>query len=195
MLDLGLIRTEGHIRIANRIYQEVIPRELIYSTQLTITHETAWYVRREDGLIEMNLLLSAFQDFFRQYSKSWEEGFHYRETGSQMLMQAFLQRVVNGGGRMEREYGFGRKRTDLLVVWPHKTGVQKVVIELKVRRNEALETIIKEGVGQTWEYMDKCGTDQGHLVIFDKNKKKTWDKKIFKRKRVCNGLKIMIWGM
>ncbi len=193
--DLGLIRTEGHVRIANRIYQEIIPRELTYSTQLTIAHETAWYVRRQDGLLDMNLLVSAFQDFFRQHSESWEERFHYKEAGPQLLMQAFLQRIVNSGGHVEREYGFGRKRTDLLVVWPHKTGVQKVVIELKVRRNEALETIIKEGVRQTWEYMDKCGTDQGHLVIFDKNKKKAWDKKIFKRKRVCKGLKIMVWGM
>ncbi|MCP4346157.1 MAG: hypothetical protein GY795_11615 [Desulfobacterales bacterium] len=57
-------------------------------------------------------------------------------NGPQLLMQAFLQRIVNSGGRVEREYGFGRKRTDLLVVWPHKTSVQKVVIELKVRRDE-----------------------------------------------------------
>ena len=35
-----------------------------------------------------------------------------------MLLQAFLQRIVNSGGRIEREYGLGRMRTDLLVVWP-----------------------------------------------------------------------------
>lgn len=37
--DLGLITTRGQIRIANPIYQEVIPRELTYSTQLTISHQ------------------------------------------------------------------------------------------------------------------------------------------------------------
>ena len=34
----------------------------------------------------------------------------------QLLRQAFLQRLVNGGGRVEREYGLGRGRTDLLVI-------------------------------------------------------------------------------
>ena len=33
----GLITTVGQLRIANPIYQEVIPRELTYSTQLPIT--------------------------------------------------------------------------------------------------------------------------------------------------------------
>ena len=30
--DLGLIKTDGELKIANPIYQEVIPRELTYST-------------------------------------------------------------------------------------------------------------------------------------------------------------------
>lgn len=29
----------------------------------------------------------------------------YKEAGPQLLLQAFLQRIVNGGGRIEREYG------------------------------------------------------------------------------------------
>lgn len=32
-------------------------------------------------------------------------------------MQAFLQRIVNSGGWIEREYGLGKMRTDLLVIW------------------------------------------------------------------------------
>ena len=43
----------------------------------------------------------------------------------QLLRQAFLQRLVNGGGRVEREYGLGRGRTDLLVIWRYPGGVQK----------------------------------------------------------------------
>ena len=34
--DLGLIRKNDKITIANEIYKEVIPRSLIYSTQLLI---------------------------------------------------------------------------------------------------------------------------------------------------------------
>ena len=63
-------------------------------------------------------LLAAFQTFFREHSEHWVERFQYREAGPQLLLQAFLQRIVNGGGRIEREYGLGRMRTDLLIVWP-----------------------------------------------------------------------------
>ncbi len=189
--DLGLIKTEGHIRIANPIYQEVIPRELTYSTQLTIAHETAWYVRKSDGQLDMDRLISAFQEFFRQHSRSWVERFQYKEAGPQLLMQAFLQRILNHGGRVEREYGLGRMRTDLFVSWPYKNGSQKIVIELKIRRSESLENVIKDGLAQTRAYMDECGADEGHLIIFDRNEAKTWEEKIFRREE--SGIKI--WGM
>ncbi len=103
--DLGLIRTEGQIRIANRIYQEVIPRKLTFSTQLTISHQPAWYIRSDDGRLDTDKLMSAFQDFFRKHSERWIGRFDYREAGPQLFIQAFLQRIVHSGGRVEREYG------------------------------------------------------------------------------------------
>ena len=66
-----------------------------------------------------------------------------------------LQRIVNRGGRIEREYALGRKRTDLLVTWSHPGGVQKVVLELKILYGP-LETALEKGLRQTWEYMDQC---------------------------------------
>ena len=42
----------------------------------------------------------------------------YKEAGTQFLLQAFLQRIVNSGGRIEREYGLGKMRTDLLLLRP-----------------------------------------------------------------------------
>ena len=118
--DLGLIRQEARqLTIANPIYQEIIPRELTYTTQLTIVQESAWYVQK-DGRLDLNKLLTAFQQFFREHSEHWVERFNYKEAGPQLLMQAFLQRIVNGGGRVEREYGLGRKRTGFavnLAVW------------------------------------------------------------------------------
>ncbi|MCP4348492.1 MAG: XisI protein [Desulfobacterales bacterium] len=176
--DLGLIRTEGQIRIANRIYQEVIPRELTFSTQLTISHQPAWYIRPDDGRLDTDKLMSAFQDFFRKHSEHWMGRFDYQEAGPQLFMQAFLQRIVNSGGRVEREYGLGMMRTDLLVTWPCSEGVQEIVIELKIRYG-SLDSTIEEGAEQTRNYMDKCGTDEGHLVIFDRNPGRSWDEKIF----------------
>lgn len=107
--DLGLILTRPNLVIANRIYAEVIPRELTWTTQTRITHDKHWYVG-PDGRLEMPKLLTAFQQFFREHSDAWIEGFSYRDAGPQLLMQAFLQRIMNGGGRIGREYALGRRR-------------------------------------------------------------------------------------
>ena len=191
--DLGLIKKEGNIRIANRIYMESIPRELVYSTQYTISHKTRWYVK-EDGLLDINKLLSGFQEFFRKHSESWIERFNYKEAGPHLLLQAFLQRIVNSGGRVEREYGLGKMRTDLLVVWIHEKGKQETVIELKIKY-DGLDTTIKKGLKQTSKYMDKCGTSEGHLVIFDRDENRDWDDKIFHKKGSYKRHSIDIWGM
>ena len=42
--DLGLISMRRPLAIANRIYAEVIPRQLTWSTQETMVQEQAWYV-------------------------------------------------------------------------------------------------------------------------------------------------------
>ena len=193
--DLGLIKVarNGAISVSNRIYQEIIPRELSWNIQTGIIQQSIWYIL-PNGLLDMDKLLLAFQEFFRQHSESWVERFDYKEAGPQLLMQAFLQRVINSGGRLEREYGLGRMRTDLLILWPHKTGAQKVVIELKIL-HKALNDTIEDGLRQTIEYMDKCGTDQGHLVIFDRSKGKAWEEKIFKRVEEYQRKKIVVWGM
>jgi hypothetical protein len=198
VIDLGLIqRTPQGLTIANPIYREVIPRELTYITQLTFENQfqSAWYIGA-DGRLETDKLLTAFQEFFRANSEHWLERFGYKEAGPQLLLQAFLQRIVNGKGRIEREYGFGRGRTDLLIVWPYgKSGaVQKIVIELKVRRGR-LEAVQAKGVEQTWYYLDRSQADEGHLLIFDRAKTRSWKEKIFKRPASYQGVLITVWGM
>jgi len=194
--DLGLITREKPIAIANPIYREVIPRELTWTTQEFLQQETAWYVL-PDGRLNMDKLLTAFQQFFREHSESWVERFDYKEAGPQLLLQSFLHRIVNSGGRVEREYGLGRGRTDLLVIWPcpnsAEGGMQRIVLELKVLR-KSLDKTIAEGLAQTLEYGERCNADELHLVVFDRSKK-PWSKKIFKRTRKLRGATIKVWGM
>ncbi len=198
--DLGLIVQDrtGALCIANQIYQEIIPRQLTWDAQTGMTLQSAWYVQ-SDGRLDISKLLEAFQQFFREHSESWLERFEYREAGPQLLMQAFLQRIVNGGGRIEREYGLGRGRTDLLVIWPYPGGVQRVVIELKVLHKSRAQ-VIREGIAQVQSYADRCGAEEAHLVDFDRTPGKAWSKKIFRKKEVYkapNGKKqtISLWGM
>ena len=100
--DLGLLAQDDAKRIANPIYAEVIPRELTWVAQDDVEEETSRYVDA-GGDLDVDRLLEAFQQFFREHSEHWTQRFdRYREAGPQLLLQAYLQKVVNGGGRIER---------------------------------------------------------------------------------------------
>ena len=193
--DLGLVALDSPLRIANPVYAEVVPRELTYAAQEGLVEDTAWYVN-DDGSLDAVKLLAAFQGFFREHSEHWVERFDYREAGPQLLLQAFLQRIINGGGRIEREYGLGRGRTDLLIVWPADGRVRRFVIECKVlHQRRGLDRTIQDGLDQTAGYMDRCAAEAGHLVIFDRDASKSWDEKIFHRVEASAGRHIHLWGM
>ena len=175
--DLGLLAHDSPPRIANPIYQEVVPRELGYVLQDSLDQNSAWYVDDAGGL-RMHKLLTAFAMFYGEHAEHWLERLgDYREVGFQLILQAYLQRVVNGGGRIEREYGLGRGRVDLLVLWPREAGLpsdlwQRFVIECKVLRNtnrKSLEATIERGVEQTLGYMKKCRAEEGQMVVFDRS--------------------------
>ena len=96
----------------------------------------------------MEKLLLEFQQFFREHSESWLERFSYREAGPQLLLQAFLQRIINGGGQITREYGLGMGRTDLFILWHLPDGkLQRFVIECKILYGSA-EATNSKGVEQ-----------------------------------------------
>jgi hypothetical protein len=197
--DLGLVALDKPLRVANPIYREVIPRQLTASTEEMTVQESAWYVR-PDGRLDMEKLLGAFQQFFREHAEHWIERFQYREAGPQLLLQAFLQRIVNGGGRIDREYGLGRKRTDLLVQWPLDEArgflgpVQRAVLELKLL-HKSLEATLREGLAQTADYLDRTGAEEGHLLLFDRTPGVLWEQKRFHRTEPYGSHLIQVWGM
>ncbi|WP_221933878.1 hypothetical protein, partial [Tepidimonas alkaliphilus] len=184
----------------NRIYREVIPRELTFSTQYMLPQQQAWYVRPQDRRLDMDKLLAAFQQFFRENADAWIERFQYKEAGPQLLLQAFLQRIVNGGGRISREYGLGRRRTDLFLEWPLDEAqgflgpMQRVVLELKIL-HKSLEATIEEGLTQTAAYAEQCGAQEAHLIVFDRRPGRSWEEKIFHRTETIGGRAIGVWGM
>ena len=194
--DLGLVAqdADGPPRIANPIYAEVVPRHLNYAVQETLPQRMAWYVEADGGL-DVEGLIAAFQAFFREHSEHWVQRFErYHEAGPQLLLQAHLQRIVNGGGRIEREYALRRGRTDLLIVWPQGGRERRFVVELKVRRGE-LERTVAEGMKQTRAYVDRCGAEAGHLIVFDRAPERSWEEKIFRRAPSGDGAPVTVWGM
>ena len=174
--DLGLVAATDPPRIANPIYREVVPRELGYVLQSSLDVQTAWYVD-DDGRLNMTKLLTAFGTFFGEHAEHWLAQLGaYREAAPQLILQSYLHRVVNSGGRIEREYGLGRGRTDLLVMWPREPGQpsdlwERFVVECKVLRDsdrKSLAWTVEKGVKQTLDYMEQCGAKEGHLVVMDR---------------------------
>jgi len=168
---LGLIRVvRGEYVIANPIYREVIPRALTHVQQHSIHQPTEWYVR-PDGALDMPKIMAAWQIFWREDGHLAAEGFSYQESGPHLMLMAFLQRIVNGGGRIEREYGLGRGALDLLVEW----GGARHAIEVKLRRGTQTE---KRALEQVARYLDTVGLDEGWLVMFDLRRKVSWSKRL-----------------
>ena len=141
-----------------------------------LDENTLWYVDGA-GIVDLHKLLTAFATFYGENAEHWLRRFDdYREAAPQLILQAYLQRIVNGGGRIEREYGLGRGRTDLIVLWPQETGQpydlwRRFVIECKVLRDSdrrSMEATVERGVEQTLGYMETCSAEEGHLVVFDR---------------------------
>ena len=189
--DLGLVAPDAPPRIANPIYAEMVPRELTYAIQEDLLVEPARYVD-EDGALNLDKLLEAFQEYFRENSEQRLKRFQYQEAGPQLLLQAFLQRVLNGGC-IEREYSLGRQRVDLFIRWPRPGGVQRFVIECKILRG-SLDATLEKGLPQTAAYMEGCAAAAGHLVIFDRSAK-PWKEKVYRRSEEFNSTPVEVWGV
>lgn len=187
VVGLGLLRARaGRYEIANPIYAEVLPRALTYHRQLQIANEPAWYVR-PDGTLDMPKLMADWQVFWRKDGHLSAEAFHYREAGPHLMLMAFLQRVVNGGGRIEREYGLGRGALDLWVEWRGRAHA----IEVKLRRDTETE---EEGFDQLVRYLDHAGLEEGWLVMFDLRTTKSWAERLTTRVVEHQGKRVHVVG-
>ena len=180
-LDLGLVALEDDTPvIANPIYREVIARHLTYGQQLAI-QKPKWQWEKSDGSLDMDRMLQEFQVFWRRHADVWESKSKsgYTEAFPHLLLMAFLQRVLNSGGRIERECAAGRGRMDLLVEYAGHC----YIIEIKlVHWYDSPQTVRKEGLEQIREYRDTFSPDApAYLVIFDRRpgtKEKPWDERI-----------------
>jgi len=177
--DLGLVRLEkGVPSIANPIYRETLARQATFGAQ-TMIPEPEWQWEKPDGSLDMDALLREFQVFWRENSEMWEEKMSYTEAFPHLLLMAFLQRVLNGGGHIDREYAAGRGRMDLFVEY----NSNKYIIEIKlIYEKQSPETVKLKGLEQTAKYRDtKAPGCPAYLVIFDRRpetREKPWEERL-----------------
>jgi len=185
--DLGLLRFDrGDVRPGNPIYGEVMIRMLTFNSQhhLPVSLEGRWI---RDGILDVSALLAGFQQFWRENSEIWVEKYDYKEAAPHLILQAYLQRIVNGGGTIQREYSAGRGRFDLCVT----VGENRYPIELKIRYDAGTRD---KGLEQLSGYMDTLGVTVGWLVVFDRDPERPWDTKIFREEITHKDKTIHIFG-
>ena len=171
VLDLGLIRNDqGVIRIANPIYNEVIARTLNFDTQENLPVELIhrWM---DERTINLSGLLKGFQGFWRDHSEAWRERFDYKEAAPHLILLAYLQRVVNGGAKITREFATGTRRVDVCVEYAGR----RYPIEMKLIRGPKTRT---EGLAQLSQYMEGLGCTEGWLVLFATRPRLSWKSRL-----------------
>ncbi|MBI2570317.1 MAG: ATP-binding protein, partial [Candidatus Schekmanbacteria bacterium] len=165
--DLGLVRSgPSGLEIANPIYREVIPRALAWVLQQTLPIPRAPYIAA-DGTLRFEKLIGDFLTFWKEHGEFLLKGENYPEAAPHLVLMAYLQRVVNAGGVIEREYAVGMGRMDLLIRWRHPGGEQREAIEIKVWRTNRPDPLL-QGLAQLSGYLERLGLDEGTLVIFDR---------------------------
>jgi hypothetical protein len=140
------------------------------------------------GRIDMDFLMRDFQQFWRENSDIWLGRFDYQEVAPHLILMAFLQRVINGGGQILREMAAGRGRLDLCAVYKG----EKYPIEIKLLRGDKTRA---QGVEQTLRYMDVYGATAGWLAIFDRDPGKSWDEKIYMDKETVSDKTVTVVGL
>ena len=183
--DLGLVVVRDGVRaIANPIYAEIVTRVLTHQVQTAIPLDTAWYIA-PDGRLDMDKLIEGFIEFWRENGEVLLKGMPYQEAAPHLAFMAFLQRVVNAGGAIAREFAVGTKRADLVVAY----GGRKDVIELKLQRSPRDR---EKGIQQTAAYAKRLGRDVGYLVLFSRNSDTPWEERGEVSRETRDGVEVVV---
>ncbi|KOP22546.1 CyrO [Hapalosiphon sp. MRB220] len=163
VIDLGLCKIDplGGLMIANPIYREVLPRVLTVTPMASLPQIAPTWLT-PSGELDTDALLQAFLSFWRQHGEPLLGSAAYHEIAPHLVLMAFLHRVVNGGGTLEREYAIGRDRMDLCLRYGNVT----LGIELKAWRDKRGDPN-ESGIEQLDSYLARLGLNFGWLIIFD----------------------------
>lgn len=177
VVDLGLLR-EGRdgAEAANPLYREVLARQLTYNLQKNLPEPRYRWLTPE-GRLDFLALVTTFLLWWRENGDVLPDDVPlYPEAVPHLSFMAYLQKVVNGGGQVHREYAANRRALDLLVVY----GPDRFVVEVKrVRDRDTLETVRQAAIVQTLAYLDELGEHEGWILIFDQRKKRTWKQRLW----------------
>jgi hypothetical protein len=94
----------------------------------------------------------------------------YDEASYSLLLMSYLQKVLNSGALVFRQFSQGRGSVDLCVIYKD----HKYLVEVKLFGQKPFDESLRQLSG----YLDISGEKEGWLVIFDRDRKKSWETKL-----------------
>jgi hypothetical protein len=179
-IDLGLVfkNNDQSLRPSNKIYQEVFSRVITDQIQYVIDLNQDRKIWTDGKVLFMSNLLKEFQIFWRHDSRSFPfrykdfAAFKYDEATYTFMLLAYMQKVVNSGGKVHRQFAEGRGDIDIIAIF----NSLEYLIEVKLKEDYfSMEDSLKQLAG----YMDTSGEKEGWLVVFDRDLDKSWEEKIY----------------
>eukprot|EP00010_Vexillifera_abyssalis_P009416 CAMPEP_0201547642 /NCGR_PEP_ID=MMETSP0173_2-20130828/4121_1 /ASSEMBLY_ACC=CAM_ASM_000268 /TAXON_ID=218659 /ORGANISM="Vexillifera sp., Strain DIVA3 564/2" /LENGTH=208 /DNA_ID=CAMNT_0047956757 /DNA_START=112 /DNA_END=735 /DNA_ORIENTATION=- len=171
--DLGMIKrlSEYQYEIANRLYAELFPTvltsELLIQQRLKELPDRSWFMQKDNPTrYNIDALVSELGKCCRRHLESLRSSEHaqFDEAFGQILFMAFLQRIVNGEGRINREVGIGNGRADLVI--ENKDNSQRILIQLKIGTGKDRQ-VNEKSLSQISQYGEREAFDELHLLVFD----------------------------
>jgi AAA-like domain len=168
---------EGMLRIHNRIYREIIVDMMtaewrtdnVINRKININDfDAISQYHLPNKALDMQKALENFQIFMKKERSAKDSKFIERD--GRLIFLAFMRPILNGAGFDFKEPQISEEnRLDVIITYHQHL----YVAELKIWRGEVAH---EKGVAQLANYLDDLGLDTGYLLIFDHNKKKTWEK-------------------
>ena len=211
--SLGLVTGPpgGVMRIANPIYQEVIPRKLTSVMQGLLENETVIEPYYHNGRMLFSKMIEGFQQYYLENAsalKTFREAgdeevpidLHYQHAWPLLLLQAWLQRIANGGGLVSREYALGTERVDLFVrnYYNDPSGERKeerFLVEVKiVHAHESRDAVVKKGLGQLESYASMSNPYELHMLVVDARPNPP-EPRIYCEQAMVGNWPVTVWGL
>ena len=164
----GIFKTNGHIKIHNRIYEQLLYDYMTVKTEVSMKsrYNYGGHFVLENSRLDVPAMLLKFQQFMKEEFSERDKSF--LEKHGRLVFLSFLSPILNGKGHSFKEVQTSEeKRLDIVVTFNE----HKYIIELKRWYGE---TYHQKGINQLSNYLDIHAVHEGFLVIFEYNKVKSW---------------------
>ncbi len=204
--ELGLIRMDRQVEIANGLYKEIIPRLLIAPVAYLINLNEEDFLE-ENGALDTHKLLRSFQLFFRNHGERLVGFIDYGAAGHVLVFQALLHKLAGGKNAVQREYGIGMDRVVLTLkrTYPNRQEIVFLLKTVYAWSNDKMRAMIPEMIEEAAEFAqapsealpeESSGAEprEIHVVAINTNPEFDWEGKTPYMKKDTPSGTVHFWG-